>query len=456
MMISGEDVERICGIEAYATKAEGIGGVLKHKPEDFVVWEHLVNGLDAREEFEKPAPRPITSPYALYAARKKNLETLAAIKLLAEHLDVKISHIGACGIKDRRSISYMFLSAPTRKVVQSIDVCFGEKEFEVKLVRGVARPLSSRWLVANSFDIVISHTSMRDDALMEAFSRILSELGGAFPNFFGHQRFGITRPITHLVGKAILHGDYELAVRTLLFLSTRIEMGYNRERRVAAYQKWGRGEIAEFFKPNLRYEYIVARHLDLHGGDYLGALRRLPLRLKKLFIHAYASYIFNKALSRMLKEGVMLNEPEAGDIVGRLDRNGLLAGRVFQVHAGNLAACRRYASKGELGVFLPVVGYRTIIPRSGKGEIVREVLEEEGLELSLFACPSMPEARTPGEYRTPLTHFTGMEYQPTGYGVRVRFTLPRGSYATMLLREFMKPDSALAYSGRVKSKSIGV
>ena len=451
MMISGEDVERICGIEAYATKAEGIGGVLKHRPEDFVVWEHLVNGLNAREEFEKPAQKLITSPYALYAARKKNMETLAAIKLLAEHLDVKISHVGICGIKDRRSISYMFLSAPTRKVVRSMSVCFGEKKFEARLVGGAARPLNSRWLVANSFDIVIAHTNRRDDALMEAFSHILNELGGAFPNFFGHQRFGITRPITHLVGKAILNGDYELAVRTLLFLSTKMEVSHNRERRIAAYQKWGRGEIAEYFKPNLRYEYIVARHLDMHGGDYLGALRSLPLRLKKLFIHAYASYLFNKALSRMLREGVVLNEPEAGDIVGRLDHNGFLVGRVFQVHAGNLAACRRYAARGELGVFLPVMGYRAVIPRSRKGEIIREVLEEEGLEPGLFACPSIPEARTPGEYRTPLTHFTSLDYQPTGNSVRVRFTLPRGSYATILLREFMKPDSALAYIGRVKS-----
>ena len=76
------------------------------------------------------------------------------------------------------------------------------------------------------------------------------------------------------------------------------------------------------------------------------------------------------------------------------------------------------------------------------GEIERAVVEEEGLRPEDFRIVELPEASSKGTRRELLVPLRPGEPMITFEGDTVvfRFTLPRGCYATALMREYMKGE----------------
>ena len=62
-------------------------------------------------------------------------------------------------------------------------------------------------------------------------------------------------------------------------------------------------EALRYYPKRLGYEQALLNRLVERPGDFGGALKALPQRLGWMFVHAYQSYLFNKALSRCLREG---------------------------------------------------------------------------------------------------------------------------------------------------------
>jgi len=82
-----------------------------------------------------------------------------------------------------------------------------------------------------------------------------------------------------------------------------------------------------------------------------------------------------------------------------------------------------------------------------QGEVEREILKSEKAAPSDFHVEHMPEVSAPGGLRTALTPIVSFsvegpirdEANPSKRTLCLNFMLLRGSYATVLLREFMKP-----------------
>ena len=93
------------------------------------------------------------------------------------------------------------------------------KDIQIYPVGYLREALSLYYLLGNFFTIKIKAIKHKESTVETRISQTLEELEalGGIPNFFGHQRFGTTRPITHLVGKAIVRGDFEEAA--MLFLA---------------------------------------------------------------------------------------------------------------------------------------------------------------------------------------------------------------------------------------------
>ncbi len=445
--------DSIWGLEGYATRREGVGGVIKKKPEDFTVWERLFTGFNALDCFQNRRCVGDTTDsgrHALYVVRKMNMETLKAVKLIAGKVGVKPVKVGICGIKDKRSVSYMFASTPrVRNQPEQIVDSYGQSSVEARLVGYVKNKLTSRMLHRNYFDVTIRDAEADKDRVYEILNEI-KNLGG-FPNFFGHQRFGVIRPVTHLIGRAIVKGDYELAVRTLLFTTTIYESEKHRRIREEAYNLFNMDKSFShlFDGTSLYYERQVAKWLERNKGDYLAALRSLSSRLRRLFVQAYASYLFNRALSRILNRGIALNEVEAGDLAVMLDMYGMPASRPTLVNLGNRTSWNRLIQQGKAALVIPVIGYATTLPRSSKGEVMREVLEEEKIEPINFKLEATPESSSPGKYRRALVNPEGLAIDYIhDHELCIKFALPRGAYATTILREVMKTKTPLAFLGK--------
>ena len=135
------------------------------------------------------------------------------------------------------------------------------------------------------------------------------------PNFFGVQRFGIARPITHLVGKYILKNDFEKAVMTYIAHPIKGEDEESYEARKFLEETRDFEEALKLYPKKLVFERRIIEHLALHPNEWKEALLKLPKNLVRIFLHAYQSYLFNKILSRRIKKGLPLNEAVEGDIV---------------------------------------------------------------------------------------------------------------------------------------------
>jgi tRNA pseudouridine13 synthase len=442
--------EKDIGIEVYATNTRGIGGVIRSFPEDFVVEEVLIDGSHAKiiptENLSQIVSR---GRYLRCILIKRNWDTLLAVKEIAEQLGISQERMQIAGIKDAKAVTaqHIAISRLTPEELQKIKI----KDISV-LPRNYSNEiLNSRSLLGNRFKITIraiGHSVSTTQKRMRSVWEELSTLGG-IPNFFGHQRFGTIRSITHKVGKALVLGKLEEAALTFLAQPSPHEHSESRQARQQLKTEHDWKKALQYFPRNLHYERSMLKHLSKRKGDYAGAFRKLPIKLRRLFIQAYQSYLFNRFLSQRLKEGMSLNEAQVGDYVVQVDSRGLPIGEFAQ---------KESLAKGDLpplyigGMVLamPLIGYKQSLSGGKEGEIERRILEAEQVSPQNFLVSCMPESRAAGGLRPIIARITDFVSDVSDDSVNsakrkvtLSFMLNRSSYATVLLREFMKPKNPI-------------
>lgn len=373
----------------YYSDSPGIKGALKEQVEDFVVKE--LASHDAEE-----------GDHLIVKLRKQNMTTMDAIDKLSKMLHISRNRVGYAGNKDKRAVTEQFISIQgvSEEEVRNVYT----DEFDIEVV-GKNGKIGLGNLKANRFDITIRDLRLPADDLRDRALKIVDELDGKMPNYFGEQRFGSTRPVTHQVGRLILKGDYEEAVWT--YIAKPYDEEYKSIRKVRE-ELWETREVegaAERFPEKFRYEKTLLYHLTKNPGDYEGAIKRLPEGLQTLFVHAYQSWVFNRTLSRLLDEGWYDEEYD-----------------------------------------IPLVGYKTEFNDNRPDEIMQEVLEEEEIDRDDFRSPDIPELQSEGSLRRAFADFRNFEVLDIDEDdlnmaknkMEVGFDLPKGCYATVFLREVMK------------------
>jgi len=443
-------MERDIGIEAYVTKTIGIGGMIRSFPEDFVVEEVLVDGSHAKATSTETPQTAIRGRYLRCNLIKRNWDTLLAVKKIAEQLGVSQDRIQIAGIKDAKAVTaqHIAISRLMPEQLQKIKI----KDISILPKNYSNEILSSNILLGNRFQITIrgiGHSVSTIQKRMQGVYEELSTLGG-MPNFFGHQRFGTIRSITHQVGKALVLGNLEEAALIFLAQPSLYEHLESRKARQRLKNEQSWEKALEYFPRNLHYERLMLHHLSRRRGDYAGAFRKLPIKLRKLFIQAYQSYLFNKFLSQRLKEDISLNEPQNGDYVVQVDSQGLPTGEFTQLtSSANVRDPPLF--EGRMHLAIPLIGFKQSLSSEKQGEIESKILETELVTRQNFFVSYMPELRAAGELRPVIAKITDFSINvidddsvnAAKRKVTLSFMLNRSSYATVLLREFMKPKNLI-------------
>ena len=177
----------------------------------------------------------------------------------------------------------------------------------------------------------------------------------------------------------------------------------------------------------------------------------MPRRLLSLFIHAYQAYIFNKVLSFRLKAGLPLKKAFEGDFISLVDDEGFSTQQSIKVSLSNVHEANDLIERGRAVLAINIIGFKTRLTAGLQGEIESRVLEEEGLTPKSFILASMPELGSPGAIRPALfkpekfkvTEISRDEHNLDRLKLTLSFTLKRGFYATIGLREFMKPQNII-------------
>jgi len=447
------EFEKRIGIYFYSTKSDGIGGTIKTIPADFIV--HEITNREEREE----------GKYLIAELTKENWDTHGVIREIAHRLRVSRNRIGFAGTKDKFAVTRQKISIWNTEENELVRVNIADVSLNIMGRSNKAVSLGD--LYGNEFEIVIRDIEGREEEVKEKIDAITNEIvnNGGIPNFFGVQRFGITRPITHVVGRHLIKGDIKGAVMSYISDIFPGESEAAKEARMLCKS----GNLKESLKiMPLRYEramlnaliknlsfkkkalpkknYTLSTIKDEDG--FLSAFYSLPKNLQKLFVHAYQAYLFNLILSQRMKQNLPFNEAIAGDVVCFHNEFGFAdPDKVERVTEDKIEGMNRLIKRGRAFVTAPIFGYETEFADGVVGEIERKVLEDEEIERDDFHIEKMPELSSKGTRRPVLLpvklreEISEDELNPEHLKVKLNFVLPKGTYATVLLREYMKAKS---------------
>jgi tRNA pseudouridine13 synthase len=445
-------LEKELGMETYVTQSPRVGGRIRQLLDDFVVEELLVDGSLAEVSAPVEAWEPAgMGRYLVCVLVKRRWDTFLAVRKVAERLRISRKRIRFAGIKDTKALTAQHISLQNVSPSKVLDVQI--KDITLYPQRFSKERMYSQLIKGNRFHITIRGIDQPASVIEERTKSIQTEIEdiGGVPNFFGHQRFGTIRPNTHQIGKHLTMGDAEKAALVFLAEPSVHEHPEAREARQQLQDTLDFGQALERFPRFLRYERFMLRHLAKYPNDYVGAFRTLPRRLRKLFVQGYQSYLFNRFLSERIRRGIPLDEPQIGDYTIKLDEHGLPTEEYDQATTTNLQTIEQSVKEGKMCMAAPLIGTKQPPSKGIQGQIEQEILEAENVTPQKFQISFMPEATAEGRVRAILNPVWNLlqeeiaedKENPGKQMMKLGFTLNRGSYATVLLREFMKPQDLI-------------
>jgi len=342
--------------------------LLKQSPEDFKVIEII-----------KPPKEDKEGKYTYFWLTKTNYTTVRAIQQIARTLRISTKRLHFSGTKDKYAVTTQLVSV-MHLDPSKLDINLKDIEIE-PLHRGKERiNLGSH--NGNRFEIVVRDVKK------------IPSVHGEFPNYFDEQRFSSNNAE---VGRAIVEGFIREAVELILSKD-------KKSAKLAKKQKWT--ELINYYDQPLSSERTIVNHLISYTNDYAGAFRFLHKKLRTLYVHAYQSLLFNKALSSTIK----------GKFKIKVGEESL---RVGPVKSEELA--------------LP--GYKTELSKSDYDKKLAKLLKKDGIKLEDFKIARMPELASYGGSRASSVKVGKLKIgKLIDNTITLGFDLPNGAYATMFVK----------------------
>ncbi len=160
---------------------------------------------------------------------------------------------------------------------------------------------------------------------------------------------------------------------------------------------------------------------------WLGQGPRGDKWLNRLLISAYQSHLFNGYLARRMDLG-LFDRLLAGDVCKKADTGGM-----FDVQ--DAAAEQPRYERGEITFTGPIYGKKMWAAKGEAAELEAQVLVDAALTEDDLRKSHVDGTRRPARLWLPAIDLALQDQD-----LQVEFALPKGAYATVVLREFMKSD----------------
>jgi len=377
---------------------------IKARPEDFVVYEVADIHPEGRGE------------YALYRLRKRGLTTWDVLGEIARRLRLRQDLIGYGGLKDRHAVSHQFVTVPRgpRRDLRG-------KDWHLEYLGQVSSPMSKARLRGNLFEITVREVDLPEDEILREAERV-RRFG--VPNYFDEQRFGSVRHRKGFAAREAVLGNFERALYLLLVEGSQYEYTRTQAFRECLRRHWPRvapcAELApspwerrlvEFLATRQPSRRTFKRAFALVDGEYL-----------LMLAHAYQAYLWNEVLKLYLERRALVHF-RIPYLLGELYFYGELPpetlGELSQLHLP--LPSPRLRLSPELSEL-----YEAVLRREGIQELSRLRTLVKGLIFKTYPREAVVFPRD-----------LSCEIVEKGV-VRLRFFLPKGSYATLVLKRIFR------------------
>jgi len=266
-----------------------LGGTLRALPRDFIVeevWETWVCDISPPPSSpeDDPGHWAVQEPkeYLHFTLVKENWDTIRALNYIRRKVGVSLKRFGFAGMKDKRAITAQRVSLWQGRADVLARLKLHEmalKEFEYADTR-----INLGTAVGNRFTITIRDIPQSQREIVDIVNRFARDVTArGVPNYFGPQRLGGGNAE---VGRAIKDGKLRRGVDVIL----------------AKVRPYLADRGIEGVPQVFWYEKRMLRHLEAYPNDAAGALRKIPKKILRLYVHAYQSHLFNEQLQQALHD----------------------------------------------------------------------------------------------------------------------------------------------------------
>jgi len=362
----------------------------------------------------------------IFHLSKQDWDTFDLLDLLARSLKIPKHDISVAGIKDRHCRTEQLVSIRCRQGLRaSIADLPQEDNFTLTFLGYSAAPITAKDIRGNHFTITIRDMIPRDLQRCLANAEIIARWG--VPNYYDEQRFGSVRHGRRFMGKEIFRGKREKALR-LYFEPSKFDNRKTRVLKSCVVANWGKWDrcLEEAFGEYRR----ILTYLCEHKRAFHKALALIDRRFLVFVLNAYQSFLFNQILSgylRHLQEEYRVKLDHRPYSLGEFFFYGVLSEPLFE----------QLRSKS-----LPVPGWDSHIEDPAIAEITARVLEREEIELRDLKVRQMSRIYINGVQRPVILLPEGFSVESVAEDelyknkkkVTLQFFLPRGGYATLILK----------------------
>ncbi|MCC7552457.1 tRNA pseudouridine(13) synthase TruD [Candidatus Micrarchaeota archaeon] len=391
-------------------------GSIKNEPEDFIVEEIMTDGTTLEiDKIIQIEDKP--GKFLYFVLQKKQWSTEGAIFRISNGLHAKTKRFNWAGTKDKQAVTTQLVSgfAINKKALQNLKL----KDIHINGMWTENKKVNLGDLLGNKFKIKISDLEEKAE---EKIQKIHEKLNGKFVNYFGEQRFGTIRQNTHIIGQHIISEEYNEAIMEFL---TNEEGEHNedaRQARINLKESLNYSKALEEFPRYLRLERTMIEWLSKYPNDYVGALRKIPRGISLLFVHAFQSYLFNLELNERVKNKDF--EAKEDEYYCRLNSYG------FPDIDKNINANNKSIKVTDKILCTNIIGYE-----SETNEIEDELLARFNITKENFKLKQFQELSSKGTFRPFFSTYKDFEFNKNTN--QFSFSLSSGSYATILLSEFL-------------------
>ncbi|MDA1259673.1 MAG: tRNA pseudouridine(13) synthase TruD [Planctomycetota bacterium] len=364
-------------------------------------------------------------PYELYRVTKRGLTTFEAADRIAQEAGVDRTDVTYAGLKDKDGITGQYMTVAGGRAVK-----IKEPGLAIFHAGGAVRALNSEDSIGNAFEIMVR--DLGGDDMRRIRVNIEEVKRHGLPNYFDDQRFGCLRHGQGFVVRHLMKGDVEAALHALLAAPSPFGSEHVERYKQGITRRWGDWEALTAFARGNRGSSAF-EHLHAKPRDFAGALERgVASREKTIHLFAYQSHLWNRALA--LRAQQVTSGPDLAWLPG--DAGGLPVWRSGNAEAlAGIAACE-----------LPLLGKGAELSAESR-RLYEAVMRSEGFSIEQFIGLDHSGFRPLAELRPTVIRPEFLRAAPAELDemhrlrrkMRLRFTLGRGQYATLVCKRLLMP-----------------
>lgn len=388
---------------------------LKCTPEDFQV--------DELTDF----PIGQEGNFAVYRMSKRGLTTPDAIDAIARRWKLDRQRISYGGLKDRHALTSQFLTifrGPKRELIQT--------NLSLRYLGQAIRPYKPIDITENQFGLVMR--DMSDAELATATAALQNVAADGLPNYFDDQRFGSVSQDGEFIGRAWIEENYERCVWLALAEPHPLDRSGEKKQKQILRDHWGQWPECKALLEKSHRRSIITFLAD-RPGDFRGAWGCVRADLRSLYLSAFQSDLWNQVLNRLIRRRCPAEQIAEVRLV-----------------TGPLAFPRLTDEQRQefREMLIPLPSGRTRLDGHPQADEIRDVLMDMGLTLEQIKVKHHRDSFFSKGERKAFIEFQGMTHSSGDdelYAGRrklsLSFRLPRGSYATILVKRITEGAAGL-------------